>query len=202
MSDDRLDRLDYYTLLGVEPDAALPDIRRAFRAFAIKYHPDRFAGVSDDNVARATAIYRRGSEALEVLSDPVARKAYDLALSKGELRLLDDPETVTRRHAARAQPAPAPAPAARPSPAAPVAARPISTPQMAAVRPSQPEPARPSGTATVRTPQARAFLERALAAEKAGDTRAAWRALKAAVELEPSSSHLEAELLRIERKLR
>src|SRR5262245_20119906 len=102
MSDDRLDQLDYYTLLGVAEDAEVAAIRRAFRTFALKYHPDRFAGEAPDSVARATAIYRRGSEALEVLSDPVARKAYDLALAGGELRLLEDAQSVVRRHERRA----------------------------------------------------------------------------------------------------
>ncbi len=83
---DRLDQLDYYTLLQVDRDASEAELRRAFRRFARKYHPDRFAG-QPKKVARANQIYRRGSEALKVLLDPVARRAYDEGVARGELRL-------------------------------------------------------------------------------------------------------------------
>lgn len=82
-----LERLDYYTLLGLEPSAALPDVKRAFRRFARRYHPDRFAGGDPIKRKRATDIYRRGSEAYQVLIDPVAREAYHQVLRKGQLRL-------------------------------------------------------------------------------------------------------------------
>jgi len=82
-----LDQLDYYTLLGVPDDAPIPEIKRAFRKFARKYHPDRFVGAPPDKVDRAAAIYRRGSEAYQVLTDPRTRQAYDVALRRGKLRL-------------------------------------------------------------------------------------------------------------------
>ncbi|MFW5921443.1 MAG: J domain-containing protein [Polyangiales bacterium] len=87
MSDDRLDQLDYYTLLGVGADADAPSIKRAFRRFARRYHPDRFAGGPPEKVARANAIYRRGSEAVQVLTDPAARRAYDAVLGSGKVRM-------------------------------------------------------------------------------------------------------------------
>jgi curved DNA-binding protein CbpA len=116
--DDRLEQLDYYTLLGVERGASVDDVKRAFRTFARKFHPDRFAGAPQDKVDKATRIYRRGSEAVQTLTDLEARKAYDAGLAKGELRLRDAP-----RSAARAEPA---RPAAH-NPAAP-AAQPIRSP--------------------------------------------------------------------------
>ena len=87
MPDDRLDQLDYYTLLGVDERASAADIRRAFRRFARKYHPDRFAAATEDKRQRATDIYQRGSEGVQVLCDPEARKLYDIALAKGIRRL-------------------------------------------------------------------------------------------------------------------
>lgn len=236
MADDKLDRLDYYTLLGLEPAADVATVRRAFRTFAVKYHPDRFATDAPENVERATAIYRRGSEALEVLTDPVARQAYDAGLARGELRLLDDPETAMRRAAIAARTAAAAAPsthahagahphaAARAAPqhqtthAAPrahevplghVPARPAgalhASPHAAAAplpaRAAAPAPAA-GGVASLRTPQARAFAERARSAEAAGDVRAAWRALKAALEIEPGSAWLESEFHRVGGRLR
>lgn len=84
---DRLDLLDYYTLLGVSQDASAADVKRAFRKFARKYHPDRFAGAPTEKRDRATQIYRRGSEAYQILVDPVSRTAYDRVLRVGRVRL-------------------------------------------------------------------------------------------------------------------
>jgi curved DNA-binding protein CbpA len=87
MSLEQLDKLDYYTLLGVGRDADAAAIRQAFRAFARKYHPDRHTRADASTLALATAVYRRGSEGLQVLTDPDARKLYERALAQGILRL-------------------------------------------------------------------------------------------------------------------
>lgn len=84
---DPLDELDYYTLLGVADDADEAAIQQAFRAFARKYHPDRFGDAAEEKRARATAIYRRGAEGVQVLADPAARRLYDVALKQGVRRL-------------------------------------------------------------------------------------------------------------------
>ncbi len=85
----RLDELDYYALLSVAREASIDDIKAAFRAFARRYHPDRYAG--DEAAAhKMTRIYRRGTEAYRVLTHPEQRRAYDTELAQGQLRL--DPE--------------------------------------------------------------------------------------------------------------
>ena len=84
---DRLDLLDYYTLLDIPSDAAVTDVKKAFRKFARRYHPDRFAGGDADKLSRASQIYRRGSEAYQILTNPVSRRAYDRVLRMGKLRL-------------------------------------------------------------------------------------------------------------------
>src|SRR5689334_22096384 len=93
MSGDRLDALDYYTLLGVSDDASTEDIKGAFRSFARRYHPDRFVDADDDKRDQATRIFRRGSEAFQVLTDEAQRGAYDVLLRSGKLRLTEDART-------------------------------------------------------------------------------------------------------------
>ena len=171
-NDDRLDQLDYYTLLGVARDAGGDDVKRAFRAFARRYHPDRFAGQDAEKIARATRIYRRGSEAVQTLSDPAARRAYDAVLAKGELRLKSD---------ARA-------------PAAAAPAQPTTTRREA----PRVEPTKP----TLQSPTARAFFTKAQEAARAGDLQTAWRQIKSAMQHEPGSPVLEQALQKIERAMR
>jgi len=61
---------DYYSLLGVEEDAGAAQLRRVWRRLALRWHPDR-AG------PEATLTFQKISAAYAVLSDPVARAAYD-----------------------------------------------------------------------------------------------------------------------------
>jgi curved DNA-binding protein CbpA len=67
---------DYYRVLQVDPSAEPEVIDRAYRALALKYHPDRSAGTPD---AAGTRM-RRINEAYAVLSDPKARARYDATL--------------------------------------------------------------------------------------------------------------------------
>jgi molecular chaperone DnaJ len=63
---------DYYEILGVSPDAGEADIKKAFRALAMQYHPDRNQG---DKVAEDR--FKEINEAYAVLSDPDKRAHYD-----------------------------------------------------------------------------------------------------------------------------
>jgi curved DNA-binding protein CbpA len=100
---DRLDDLDYYTLLGLEPHATADAIRDAFHRFALKYHPDNHSGGDPGRLARATQIFRRGAEAYRVLGNPDSRRRYDEGLGRGERRLSSEPDTGTARRAPPAQ---------------------------------------------------------------------------------------------------
>jgi curved DNA-binding protein len=63
---------DYYGILGVQPDAASEEIRRAFRKKALQFHPDR--NKDPDAAERMGEV----NEAYAVLSDPEKRRNYDL----------------------------------------------------------------------------------------------------------------------------
>jgi curved DNA-binding protein len=62
---------DYYAALGVERDATLDQIKRAFRKLARQYHPD----VSKEPDAEAR--FKEVAEAYKALKDPERRAAYD-----------------------------------------------------------------------------------------------------------------------------
>jgi len=63
---------DYYSILGVKRDASEPEIKRAYRRLARKYHPD----VNPDDRS-AEAKFKEINEAYEVLSDKEKRQKYD-----------------------------------------------------------------------------------------------------------------------------
>lgn len=68
-------RENYYRILGVPRLATDQEIGSAYRALAIKYHPDTSHGEFN-----AGAKFRRIAEAYEVLSDPEKRRCYDRQL--------------------------------------------------------------------------------------------------------------------------
>jgi curved DNA-binding protein CbpA len=72
-----LDKVSYYELLGVQPDAGADTVRRAYRGFAATFHPDAHAHRSADERSSVNAIFKRGTEAYRVLSDPTLRARYD-----------------------------------------------------------------------------------------------------------------------------
>ena len=63
---------DFYEVLGVGKDASDGDIKKAYRALAMKYHPDRNVGDED-----AAARFKEAAEAYAVLSDGQKRQMYD-----------------------------------------------------------------------------------------------------------------------------
>lgn len=71
------ERTDLYKVLGVRRSATNDEIKRAFRALALKYHPD--VATEDGAAQRFVEI----ADAYEVLSDARARSTYDRAGFEG-----------------------------------------------------------------------------------------------------------------------
>ena len=68
---------DYYKILGVEKNASLDDIKKAYKKLALKWHPDK-NNQSEEKRAEAEKKFKEISEAYSTLSDPEKRKKYDL----------------------------------------------------------------------------------------------------------------------------
>ena len=62
-----------YATLGVQPNATLDEIKRAYRRAAMKWHPDRNPG----REAEAYAAFQEIREAYAILSDTEQRRVYD-----------------------------------------------------------------------------------------------------------------------------
>jgi molecular chaperone DnaJ len=65
-------RKDDYNLLGLDPEATLEEIKKAFRRLAHQYHPDKNPGNP-----HAEEHFKHLSEAYQILQDPQKRAAYD-----------------------------------------------------------------------------------------------------------------------------
>jgi curved DNA-binding protein CbpA len=88
---DQLDRIDYYTVLGVVRDADAESIRKAFYERAEIMHPDRHYHIVDSDLReKLYLVYKRVSEAYRVLATGDARREYDQQLAKGKLRYAPD----------------------------------------------------------------------------------------------------------------
>lgn len=66
---DIADEPNHYTVLGVSQDVTEKQLKRAYRAMSLKYHPDKEGG--------STRAFQRIALANQVLSDPVKRQQYD-----------------------------------------------------------------------------------------------------------------------------
>jgi molecular chaperone DnaJ len=64
--------MDFYIVLGIERGASLPEIKKAYRRLARRFHPDVNPGDQ-----RAAIRFREIAEAYAILSDPDRRRRYD-----------------------------------------------------------------------------------------------------------------------------
>lgn len=77
--------MNLYETLGVDPDASLKDIDKAYRKASLKHHPDRGGDAER---------FKEINEAYEVLSDPERRQYYD---ETGQTSKRDDKRQAAER---------------------------------------------------------------------------------------------------------
>jgi DnaJ-class molecular chaperone len=71
--------MDYYEILGVNKSSSKEEISKAYKKLALKWHPDR----NPDKVEEANEMFKKISQAYEVLSDETKKKIYDLHGEEG-----------------------------------------------------------------------------------------------------------------------
>lgn len=71
------DEVDFYKVLGIDKNASEDEIKKSFRRFSKKYHPDMQHGKTDAEKKEAEEKFKQGQAAYECLSDPEKRKIYD-----------------------------------------------------------------------------------------------------------------------------
>src|ERR1700689_2153600 len=72
-----LDKVTHYELLGVQPGSGADELRRAYQGFAANFHPDAHVHRTAEERSSVNTIFKRGTEAYRVLSDPMLRAKYE-----------------------------------------------------------------------------------------------------------------------------
>ncbi len=153
--------VDYYGLLGVARDASEVEIRERFRSLAREAHPDRAPA---GRKAEAEAKFQELTEAVNVLTSPERRRAYDFDLAAAA-GMADDVDAVAQNYLGQG---------------------------IAAYKDRKfAEAAGNFQLAVRRNPKdVKALHYLGLASARAGDTRAAVKAIEAALVIEPHNGAL------------
>jgi len=84
---------NYYATLGVSISATALEIKRAYRALAVKYHPDK------NPDPKVVVLFKEINEAYDVLSDPQKKMFYDLRRENPLSDIIvEEPEPPRPRH--------------------------------------------------------------------------------------------------------
>lgn len=73
----RSKRKDYYKILGIDKNASIDDIKKAYRKRAMVHHPDRHPNATEGEKKEQEIKFKEVGEAYGILSDPKKRLCYD-----------------------------------------------------------------------------------------------------------------------------
>lgn len=80
----KYESLDYYTVLGVDKNASLNKIRKAYYKSAKEFHPDKHFYIESDTIKnKLTKLFSFITDVYRTLSDPEERKKYDQRVTAG-----------------------------------------------------------------------------------------------------------------------
>lgn len=70
-------RKDYYKILSLSKNCTDTEIKKAYRREALKHHPDRHAGATEEAKKQEEMLFKEVNEAYSVLSDAQKKARYD-----------------------------------------------------------------------------------------------------------------------------
>jgi DnaJ family protein C protein 7 len=94
----KLERPDYYAILGCGRTAGPGDVKVAYKRCAMDCHPDRLVDATPKAKAEAEARFKMCGEALDVLSDDMKKQLYDQGF---DLRAINEKMEAAKRAAQR-----------------------------------------------------------------------------------------------------
>lgn len=71
------EKRDYYEVLGIDKNATLEEIKKAYKKLVIQYHPDKYSTKSIEEQKEAEEKFKEIAEAYDVLSNPEKKERYD-----------------------------------------------------------------------------------------------------------------------------
>jgi DnaJ domain len=84
-----LNRVNYYSMLGLHPSATPIEIRRAYRHLSKEYHPD----TTELPAAEAHIKFQELNQAYAILSNPTRRLLHDQSIGYSRVRVMQAPPT-------------------------------------------------------------------------------------------------------------
>ena len=79
-----MDIKGYYKTLGVAENATADEIKKAYRALAMKWHPDRWATGTEEEKKKAEDEFKKVAEAYDTLGDETKKQQYDLGYGSND----------------------------------------------------------------------------------------------------------------------
>lgn len=79
-----MDIKGYYKTLGVAENASPEEIKKAYRALCMKWHPDRWATGTEEEKKKAEDEFKKVAEAYDTLGDEEKKRQYDSGFGGGE----------------------------------------------------------------------------------------------------------------------
>lgn len=73
---------NYYDLLEINMNFTTEELKKKYREFVKRYHPDKYMNESSDIQNKMKNKFLKISKAYEILSDEKLKKEYDLSLNK------------------------------------------------------------------------------------------------------------------------
>lgn len=82
--------MNYYEVLGIDRNATIKDVKKAYHKLALRWHPDK----NQNNLKEATKKFREITEAYDTLSDETKRRNYDVFGTNSAQRIHINPDEI------------------------------------------------------------------------------------------------------------